>query len=185
MDDRTIVDMLFDRSETALRQISQKYQKTLFGISYNILKNHEDAEECVNDTYLGVWNAIPPARPQSLLAYVCRMVRNISLTKYHSLNAQKRNPSNTVSLEEVGDYLSDDGFGNRDFEQHELKRLFEDFLHGLRKENRYIFIRRYWYMDDVSAISKALGLSDAAVYLRIDRMKKQLKEFLKQKGVLA
>ncbi len=184
MDDRLIVEMLFDRSETALQQISQKYQKTLFGISYNILRSREDAEECVNDTYLGIWKAIPPARPQSLLAFICRIVRNISLTRYRRLNAQKRDRANELSLEQVADFLSDDEFSSHNFEQHELKLLFDEFLQGLRAENRYIFIRRYWYMDDISAIAGRLGLSDAAVYLRIDRMKKNLKTFLREKGVL-
>ena len=184
MDDRLIVDMLFDRSEAALQHISQKYQKTLFTISYNILRSREDAEECVNDTYLGIWKSIPPARPQSLLAFICRIVRNISLTRYQRLNAQKRNRAGEISLEQVGDFLSDEALADRDFAQQELTQLFDEFLQGLRTENRYIFIRRYWYMDDVSAIAGRLGMSDAAVYLRIDRMKKNLKLFLREKGVL-
>ena len=176
--------MLFDRSESALEHISQKYQRTLFGISYNIVRNREDAEECVNDTYLGVWNAIPPTRPHSLYAFVCRIVRNISLTRYYHDKAKKRNRSVEISLEEIGDFLSDGDFCDRELEKEELRHMLEEWLYSLNEENRYIFIRRYWYMDDPERISGELGLTKAAVYLRIDRMKKNLKEYLTQKGVL-
>jgi len=184
MDDKLIVNMLFDRSESALEHISQKYQRTLFGISYNIVGSREDAEECVNDTYLGVWNAIPPTRPHSLYAFVCRIVRNISLTRYYHDKAKKRNRSVEISLEEIGDFLSDGDFCDRELEKEELRHMLEEWLYSLNEENRYIFIRRYWYMDDPERISGELGLTKAAVYLRIDRMKKNLKEYLTQKGVL-
>jgi len=184
MEDRDIIALYWDRSEAAIRETQQKYGKYCYAIAYSILYSHEDAEECVNDTYLGVWNAIPPTRPHSLYAFVCRIVRNISLTRYYHDKAKKRNRSVEISLEEIGDFLSDGDFCDRELEKEELRHMLEEWLYSLNEENRYIFIRRYWYMDDPERISGELGLTKAAVYLRIDRMKKNLKEYLTQKGVL-
>ena len=184
MDDNIIVKLLFDRSEVALEQISHKYEKMLFNISFHILGNTEDAEECINDTYLAVWNQIPPTQPKSFSAFVCRLVRNLSLTRYRYRVAEKRNYTSTVSLEEVADYLSEDDFSDRNYEQAELTSFMEEWLNKLPPKNRYIFIRRYRYMDDIHSIATTQKLTNSAVYLRIDRMKKSLKNFLIQKGVL-
>ena len=184
MDDSLIIELLWQRSESALAELASKYGRTLHSISYQITGNHEDAEECVNDTYLGVWQAIPPARPRSLYAFVCRMVRNISLTRYRYRTAQMRDRANEVAWEEVADFIADDEICERELETDELTRLLEEWLWGLDERNRYIFLRRYWYMEDVPAIAQSLQLSEAAVYLRIDRMKKKLKAYLVRKGVL-
>ena len=184
MDDSLIIELLWQRSESALEQLASKYGRTLHSISYHITGNCEDAEECVNDTYLGIWEAIPPARPRSLYAFVCRMVRNISFSRYRYRKAQMRDCANEVALEEVTDFIADDEMSGREFETGELTHLLEEWLWAQDERNRYIFLRRYWYMEDVSVIAQSLSLSEAAVYLRIDRMKKRLKVYLKKKGVL-
>ncbi len=184
MDDSLIIELLWQRSESALEQLASKYGRTLYSISYHITGDREDAEECVNDTYLGLWNAIPPARPRSLYAFVCRMVRNISFSRYRYRTAQMRDRANEVALEEVADFIADDEMGGREFETDELRFFLEEWLWALDDRNRYIFLRRYWYMEDVPAIAQSLQLSEAAIYLRLDRMKKKLKSYLIKKGVL-
>jgi len=184
MDDSLIIELLWQRSESALEKLASKYGRTLHSISYQITGSHEDAEECVNDTYLGVWQAIPPERPRSLYAFSCRIVRNLSLSRLRYRTAQMRDRANEVALEEVADFIADDEVSEREFEADELTRMLEEWLWGLGERNRYIFLRRYWYMEDVTAIAQNLHLSEAAVYLRLDRMKKKLKAYLYKKGVL-
>lgn len=183
MEDKFIIEMLWQRSESALRELEIKYGKALHLISYNILKNHEDAEECVNDTYLGVWKTIPPEKPNSLYAFVCRITRNLSLKRYQYNKADKRNFKNAVNLEEISDFIAEEDFCAHEFKDSELTRILEDWLWSLTENNRYIFIRRYWYMDEIETIANALSVSNASVYLRIDRMKKKLKDYLKQREV--
>lgn len=184
MDDAWIVELLWQRSESALELLAGKYGRTLYGISYNITGCREDAEECVNDTYLGVWRAIPPARPRSLYAFVCRMVRNISLTRYRYHTAQMRDRANEIPLEQVADVIADGETSGRETEKSELTHLLETWLWALDERNRYIFLRRFWYMEEISVIARAVHLSEAAVYLRMDRMKKKLKAYLMKEGVL-
>lgn len=184
MDDAWIVELLWQRSESALEQLAGKYGRVLYGISYNITGCREDAEECVNDTYLGVWRAIPPARPRSLYAFVCRMVRNISLTRYRYHTAQMRDRSHELSLDEIGDIVADQEGDGQTLAKSELTHLLETWLWALDERNRYIFLRRFWYMEEISVIARAVHLSEAAVYLRIDRMKKKLKAYLMKEGVL-
>jgi RNA polymerase sigma-70 factor (ECF subfamily) len=183
MEDKLIIEMLWQRSESALRELEIKYGKALHLISYNILKNHEDAEECVNDTYLGVWKTIPPEKQNSLYAFVCRITRNLSLKRYQYNKADKRNFKNAVNLEEISDFIAEEDFCAHEFKDSELTRILEDWLWSLTENNRYIFIRRYWYMDEIETIANALSVSNASVYLRIDRMKKKLKDYLKQREV--
>ena len=184
MNDRQIVQLFWERSDSALQQVQQRYGDAMFSISYNILQNREDAEECVNDAYLGLWNAIPPARPQSLFSYACKVTRNISLTKRKHNTADKRNMYAVVSLETVGDCISSNVTVSDEMEGEELTRIWNDWLETLSRENRYVFMRRYWYMDPVAQIAKNMKLSQAAVYLLIDRMKKSLIKYLKQRGAL-
>ena len=106
MEDNNIIDLFFDRSEQAIRELDKKYGKVCHSLSYNILNSRQDAEECVNDAYLGTWNAIPPARPNPLLAFLCKIVRNLSLMRYHTNKAIKRGGSYTVALEELEDCLA-------------------------------------------------------------------------------
>ena len=185
MEDALIVEQLWNRSESALHELQAKYGRVLRHISYNVLRNSDDAEECVNDAYLSVWNAIPPKKPNSLYAFVCRIIRNISLTRYHYLRAEKRNVYVTVCLDEISDFITDEDQFTHEIERMQLTKLLEDWLWSLNEENRYIFIRRYWYMDEVETIAEKLSLSKASVYLRIDRMKKKLKAYLKRMEVLS
>lgn len=180
MEDEKIIELFFARSETAITSLAQKYEKKLFSISYQILQNREDAQECVNDTYLGIWNAIPPAKPISLCAFVCRVTRNISINRHKYNCAAKRN-SYTVSIEEIGDCIPTKSTVAEDLEMHLLTETLNQWLESLRPQNRYIFLRRYWYMDSVLQIATAMKMSEAAIYLRLDRLKKKLHKYLKER----
>lgn len=184
MDDKSIIKLFFDRSEDAIRQLLLKYGNAMRRISLNILKNDQDAEECVNDSCLGVWNKIPPENPDPLHTYVLRITRNISLAKYRHQKADKRNAS-TVSLEEISDCIPEGSTVEEDIEVAELTRAIEGWLDGLNSQNLYIFMRRFWYMDSSLQVGRAIGISEAAVNLRVARLKKNLYEYLRKNGYLS
>jgi len=183
VDDLRIIELLFERSELGVEQISKKYGNAMFTVSYNILGNPEDAEECVNDSYLNIWNSIPPTRPNSLYAFVCRVARNVSLTRYKHDKAAKRDRSGDAGLEEIADIIPSGVSISEEIEREELTNLLNTWLGKLGRDNLYIFMRRYWYMDKVSDIAENLRLTEAAVYLRLDRMKKSLYKYLSERGV--
>ena len=129
MDDNAIIELFFARSEQAIRELDDKYGKVCYSLSYNILNSRQDAEECVNDAYLGTWDTIPPARPNPLLAFLCRIVRNLSLMRYRADRAVKRGGgSYTVAFEELEGCLASPHTVEGDIEEQELVRLIEDFL---------------------------------------------------------
>lgn len=181
MEDKQIVQLLFARAETAISELSIRFGKQLHRIAYNILQNNSDAEECTNDTYLSLWNAIPPVSPDPLAPYVYRTGRNTALKRLHRDTAQKRNSRYDVSLEELNGCLP-----GEDMEQAidaiELGRAIDRFLESKTKVSRYIFIRRYWYGDTVNAIANELAMKETAVSVRLNRMRKSLKAYLKKEG---
>ncbi len=178
MTDEHIIELFFARSDEALEAVATQYGDAMYRVSHNILQNEQDAKECVNDAYLALWNAIPPARPNPLCAFACRICRNISLTRYKHDRAAKRDRRGDVSLEQIGDLAG----GERDHGQAELTHILNDWLGGLNEINRYIFMRRYWFYDAVADIARATRMSEAAIYLRLDRMKKNLSKFLNKRG---
>ncbi len=181
--DEEIIELFCARSEEALKELESKYGKMCLQTSYNILGNHSDAEECVNDSYLGVWNAIPPTRPNPLLTYVLKIVRNVSLTRYHKDHALKRNSSYDVAVEELADFLESKDSIDRLMEANELTSAIEEFLETISQENRVIFMRRYWFYDDYDNIAKKVGLSVKNVSVRLTRLRKQLQEYLAERGI--
>lgn len=148
MEDKKIVKLLFARAENAISELSARFGKQLHRIAFNILENHQDAEECTNDTYFALWNAIPPVSPDPLAPYVYRTGRNTALKRLHRDTAKKRDSRYDVSLEELNGCLP-----GEDVEQmidaRELGRSMDRFLDSKSRESRYIFIRRYWYGDPV------------------------------------
>ena len=131
MDDEKIIELFFNRSEQAIEEVDKKYGKTCHNISYNILHNALDAEECVNDAYLGAWNAIPPARPNPLLTYLCKIVRNLSLKRYEFNTAIKRNSTYDVAMEELESCLSSPETVESEIALKELTHIIENFLDSL------------------------------------------------------
>ena len=182
MDDQKIIMLFFERSEQAIVELSAKYGAVCGMIAQNILNNMLDAEECVNDAYLGAWNTIPPNHPDALLAYVCRIVRNLSIAKYHKNTALKRNSIYDVALDELEACLVSEKNVEEELSAKELSGLLDHFLDTLSQENRVLFMRRYWYADSIGDIAKRMNLRDNNVSVRLLRIRRKLKRYLKKEG---
>ena len=184
MEDEKIIDLFFERSEQALTELDIKYGKFCRRLSHNILNDNRDTEECLNDAYLALWNAIPPERPAPLLTYLCKTVRNLSLKLYHRKTAAKRNSAYDSVMEELEDCLSSPDTVEAEADANELTRLIEAYLDTLSQENRVIFIRRCWFSDSYADIARQTGLTEKNVSVRLARLRKQLKQYLTEKGVI-
>ena len=184
MNDERIIELFFERSEQAIKELDDKYGRVCHSVSYNILNNRADAEECVNDAYWGTWNVIPPAKPNPLCAFVCKIVRNISLKRYEYNTAAKRNSVYDVAMEELENCLASAKTVEEEIAERELTKMIESFLDSLSKENRVIFLRRYWFSDTYSDIAKQVGLTEKNVSVRLTRIRKKLREYLLEREVL-
>ena len=183
MDDERIIELFFARSEQAIGELDIKYGKLCHNLSHNILGNRSDAEECVNDAYLGAWNAIPPAKPNPLQAYICKIVRNISLKLYYRKEVAKRSSSYTVAMKELEASLSSPDTVEAEVEARELARIIEDFLETLTAETRVIFMLRYAYSEPYAEIAKRVGLTENNVAVRLNRTRKKMKMYLIEREV--
>lgn len=175
MDDRTLIQSLVDRIETVFEALAQRFGPRLTSIAMNILDNSEDTEECVNDTYLAIWNAIPPANPDPLAPYVYRTGKNIALNRFRAQHTQKRS-GYELSLEELAACIP---APNPD---RDLGRGLNDWLKTLSKKDRAIFLLRHWFGDSVKSIAKGMAMTESAVSVRLHRLKNQLKEYLTKEG---
>ena len=184
MEDAAIIRLLFDRSERALAELSHKYGSLCGALARNILGSDQDAEECVNDAWLAAWNAIPPEKPNPLQAYLCRLTRNIAVTRYHAGKAAKRNSRYDVALDELEGCLAGRRTVEGELEGKELAQAIGRFLDGLNKEQRTLFVRRYWYADSVAELGRVTGAGSAAVSARLFRIRRKLKTYLEQEGMM-
>lgn len=184
MEEKEIIDLYWARSEQAIRETDKKYGKFCHTIAYNILADHEDSEECVNDTYLQTWNAIPPRRPNKLSAFLGKITRNLALNRYAQATAQKRGGGQIeLAIEELAECLPDPNTVDRQIEDRELAVLFNRFLAGLPEEARKIFLRRYWQLCPVREIASIYGISESKVKMSLMRTRGKLKHFLEQEGI--
>lgn len=183
MEDEEIIKLFQTRSEQAITELSKKYGAICTKIAGNILKNSLDAEECVNDAYLGVWNTVPPQNPSPLFTYVCRIVRNLSIKKYHANTSAKRNSFYDAALDELENCISSGQTIENELSARELSRLIDTFLGSLDQTNRVIFVRRYWYSDPVSDIAEKMRMSSNTVSVRLSRTRTKLRKFLKKEGI--
>lgn len=183
MNDARIVDLYWTRSEDALQQTKEKYEAYLMKVAYNILADIEDVRECVNDTYLAAWNSIPPNRPCVLGTYLGKITRDISIDIFRKKHAAKRYASEYAqSLDELGDCFTDGNTPERELDAKLLNQAINRFLRKLPKENRNVFIGRYFYFDSVKSIAKYCGMSEAKVKTMLFRTRQRLKEYLKAEG---
>ena len=169
--------------EQGIRELDIKYGKVCHKLSYNIVNSRQDAEECVNDAYLGAWNAIPPAKPNPLLTYICKIVRNISLKIYYRKEAAKRNSTYTIAMEEIEACIADPNTVEAEVEARELARIIESFLDTLTVENRVIFMRRYWFSDSCKDIAEFVGLTEKNISVRLTRIRQKMKSYLAEREV--
>ena len=181
MDDRSIIELYFARDERAISETADKYGKLCLRLAHNILGNAQDAEECVNDTYAGLWNAIPPARPERLDAYVCRITRNLSLKRLASLTRAKRDRAAIVSFAELEEILPDACYEGR--REGEIAELINRFLREQKADVRNVFVRKYYFFDSVDEIAKRYGFGKSKVKSMLYHTRNKLKEYLKGEGI--
>lgn len=183
MEDSQIIDLYWQRSENAIAETSAKYGKLLRKIALNIVGNFSDAEECENDTYVATWNAIPPTRPNILSAFLGKIARNIALNRYEYNRAQKRNNEFDLVLSELEECIASKSTVEESVEEGLVASMLDEFLEGLKKETRVIFVRRYWYSDSVKDIAKRMQISESKVKTVLFRTRNQLQDYLAERGV--
>ncbi|MBE6585993.1 MAG: sigma-70 family RNA polymerase sigma factor [Ruminococcaceae bacterium] len=174
MDDHRIIELFFSRDEQAIHEADKAHGPKCMATAMRILGNRADAEECVNDTWLKAWNSIPPERPRSLSAYLCRICRNLAINVYHA----RKNREFDVALHELAECLAID-------ERHanELSRLLNDFLTSLPSLERRLFMGRYWHAYPVKRLAEAYGMTPNAVSLRLMRTREKLRTYLEERGI--
>jgi RNA polymerase sigma-70 factor (ECF subfamily) len=181
--DGEIIELYLGRDERAIKLTEIKYSKQLFRIAYNVLNDKGDSEECVNDTYLGAWNSIPPQIPKSLFAYLSKLVRNFAIGVYRKKTSQKRGRSEfDMSLSEIGDILSDGSCPEREAQSQALSDIINAFLGELEKEDRFVFVSRYYFSYSVSDIAKRAGESDGKIYKKLAYLREKLKKRIEKEG---
>lgn len=184
MQDAEIVSLYLLRNEDAIKQSSLKYGNMLMSISYNILLSMQDSEECVNDTYVKAWNSIPPQKPNSLAAYLGRIVRNISINRWHKNGSQKRGGGAIILLSELTQCLPSAGSVEAETDGKEVVRLIENWLLSLEKYERVLFLRRYFYGCDLETLAKENETTVSKITSRLYRLRKKLKAELEKEGVV-
>lgn len=181
MEDERIIDLYFERNESAIAETANKYGGYCRSIAMNILQNTQDSEECVNDTYISAWNTIPPKRPNRLQTYLGKLTRNRSLKMLEKRGALKRGGSQTaLVLEELGECIPAAG---NEFEESEISELLNTFLNSLSTDARNIFILRYWHMYSGREIAKHCKTNESKINVTLFRTRKKLKAFLEREGI--
>ena len=184
MEDLEIIGLYWSRNEAAIRETNTKYGRLLYGIALNILSNCEDSEECVNDTYCNAWNAIPPEKPNSLVAYLGRIVRNLSINRWHNNRAQKRYNGTDLLLSELSDCIPAELTVENELESMVLSEIISDWLCTLTQDDRVLFLRRYWFGDPVNTLANECGTTPNRLAGRMFRLRQGLKKALEKEGVL-
>ena len=185
MEDNKIISLFFERSEQAIKELDCKYGSAIKKTAANILNNRQDVEECVNDTYLKTWNSIPPHNPNPLVGYVCRIARNLAINRYHTNNAEKRGGNYDLVLDEMQECIPSGVNIETDYEAKELSAAINRFLSTLDQEDRFLFVRRYWYADSVSDLAAITNGSANRISVRLFRLREKLRNTLLKEGFLA
>lgn len=184
MDDRQITDLYWARSETAIPETADKYGKYCHYIAYNILHIDEDAEECVNDTYMRAWAAMPSKRPNNLKTFLGKITRNLSLNKYEQFVAEKRGSGQIpLILEELKNCIPAASSVEKVVDDIALVEIFNHFLADLPIETRKVFVRRYWYLSPIKEIATDYGMSESKVKMSLFRARNDLKQILTKEGI--
>ena len=184
LEDHKIIALFFERSDQAIAELINKYGAAIKNVTSNILKDAQDAEEATNDTYFAVWDRIPPENPKYLGAYSCRIARNLSLKRFYANTAEKRNNYYDVALDELEETIPALSTVESTYDAKELTRYLNLFLTNLSREERYLFLRRYWYGDRISTIAKSLNIPPHKVSVRLFRLRQKLQNYLKKQGMI-
>lgn len=185
MKDIEIIDLYWERDESAIAATAEKYGNYCHTIAYNILRSNRDAEECTNDTYLGAWNSIPPSRPNRLSIYLGKITRNLALNRYKRYAAEKRGCGQVeLVLSELEACIPANTSVEQAAEEKELAAAIEHFLYSKPKLNRNIFVRRYWHLYSIKDIAEAYGISESKAASMLFRMRNELKTYLEKEGIM-
>ena len=179
MDDDKIIDLYWERDEDALVESERRYGRYCSSIALRILNNMESSEECVNDTWLHAWNAMPPQKPDVLRIFLGSITRNLSLNRVRDLSREKRGGGQAVlALDELADCVSDTETPDRVLEDQEITKIINKWLSSLKKEERVAFIRRYWFCDSLSEVSTLMGWSESKTNSLLRRLRIRLKNHM-------
>ncbi len=181
LNDNSIIELFMLRDERAIEELANKYGSVCHRLAANIVQR-EDAEECVSDAYLAVWNSVPPEQPKRLSAYLCRIVKNNALKRLEHNTAAKRNSDLTTSLDELSALLPSPSSTELSFSAQELSAAISSFLHTEKERSRKLFVRRYWFCDSVEDIAKLFGMKPQAVATELHRTRNRLKNYLTKEG---
>lgn len=185
LSDEKIVELYWKRDEQAIKETDIKYKNFLLSVANNIVHDSRDSEECLNDTYIGAWNAIPPARPTLLQAFLTTIMRRTAINRFNANKRQKRIASEySVSLSELEDYISDKSNTEAEAEINELSRIISNYVRTLSDRQIYIFVSRYYICDSVSKISDSLGCSTSTVKRELEVIRQGLKKRLESEGYI-
>ncbi len=185
MEDEKIIELYFERNESAISETAEKYGNYLYKIAFNILSDNEDSEESVNDTYMSAWNTIPPEKPNVFSAFLSKITRYISLNRYRAGKAEKRGGGEIdAAFEEIEECVPDKSNIYDEIETKELAEIISDYLKKLPETERKIFVCRYYYLDSLSDISKQFGFSQSKVASMLHRTRKKILSNLEKEGVL-
>ncbi|MBD5547619.1 MAG: sigma-70 family RNA polymerase sigma factor [Lachnospiraceae bacterium] len=181
MQDNEIINLYEKRSESAIEHTKIQYGKMIFSLIYHIIGNSQDTEECENDTYLGIWNSIPPQKPRNFKAYILKIARNRALKKVEYLNAAKRNNHNNVPFDELNNILIDHEKLIEEITESDLAEQLNEFLSTLNENNRKVFMLRYWYFRTIREIMDECNMSKSKVESILFRVRSKLREYLKER----
>ena len=185
MDDKSIVQLYWERSEQAIAETDAKYGKYCYSIAYNALANNEDAEESVSDTYMAAWNQLPPHRPSVLATFLGKITRYISINRWKARNTIKRGGGELLlALDELGQCVDSNQNVESAYERREVIQVFNQFLDTLSETERDIFLRRYWLFDPVADIAESFGFSQSKVTSMLHRTREKLRKQLEKEGFL-
>lgn len=184
LSDEQIIDLYFAREERAIAETNRKYCQYLYTVAYNILANEQDVEECLQDTYLRVWNTVPPERPRIFHAFLAKITRNLSLNRYRAAKRQKRVPSEAdISLDEIGECVSNDKSLAQEIESATIAQVLNRYLDNVSERRMYIFVARYFYSLTIPQIAKRLSCSTALVNKELALIRCELREALEKEGI--
>ena len=182
--DDQIVDLYWARDEKAIDATDKKYGKYLYTIAYNIVHDDMDCEECLNDTYLGTWNRIPPTRPTIFHVFLSKIMRNIAIDRYRQNTAAKRVPSElVVSLDELDDCMICDPSAEEEYAISEIARVMNAYLESLSEREQLVFVCRYYYSDYIADIARMLRVSESTVRRELEKIRQNLKVALEKEGI--
>ena len=183
MEDEKIIELYFARDEKAIEETDFKYRKYLFSLAYNIVNDRLDCEECLNDTYVGAWNSMPPSRPNFLKAFLTIIARRTAIKRYHSNMRKKVIPSEmTLSLSELEDFIAGDDEVSEAFDSERLGKVISSFVRSLSERRQFIFMSRYYAAEPIDKIASALSLSRSSVNKELAAIRSALKEKLESEG---